>query len=430
MEDNMKKFALYLSILVLAFASGMFLENIFASDIFQADIEEKVQSSTDLSSTTKASVTNQTTEKSYTSKVNQKNIQQSVTDDSSTESTTDSTTKSLEQSTSSEYTKSTEKTKETKESTETKQIKDAKNKEATTKNSSTKKTQNENKVAKSKNQRTQTSKTSVTQKQNTAKQQAIQPAPKAELKALQTIELQVQSTSPASSSLLYRDLTPTLNHKQAVNHLYLQPNATIYQSPSTAAEVVAGFQKYRGYTAISRKSVENEMGIWYQIAFPDTTIGWVQEKQTKNRNQDYYFYTTGGPHPNLAMVENLSIEVSITKKRVYVKANNQVIYTMLCQTARDGYETPTGNYQVNDYRATSFWSTFGGADYAVGWKDGGLYLFHSVDKASNEGPYVKSQGLKLGVTQVGTSHGCIQLAIEDAKWFYQQLPVGTPVSVF
>lgn len=422
----MKKFALYLSILVLAFASGMFLENIFASDRFQADTEEKVQSSTDLSSTTKSSVTNQTTEKSHTSKISQKNTQQSVTDDSSTASSTDSTTKNLEQSTSSEHTKSTEKTKETKESTETKQIEEAKNKEAT-KNSSTKKTQNENKVAKSNNQRTQTS---VTQKQNTAKEQAIQPAPKAELKALQTIELQVQSSSLASSSLLYRDLTPTLNHKQAVNHLYLQPNATIYQSPSTAAEVVAGFQKYRGYTAISRKSVENEMGIWYQIAFPDTMIGWVQEKQTKNRNQDYYFYTTGGPHPNLAMVENLSIEVSIAKKRVYVKSNNQVIYTMLCQTARDGYETPTGNYQVNDYRATSFWSTFGGADYAVGWKDGGLYLFHSVDKASNEGPYVKSQGLKLGVTQVGTSHGCIQLAIEDAKWFYQQLPVGTPVSVF
>lgn len=427
----MKKFALYLSILVLAFGSGMFLENIFASDSFQADTDEKVQSSTDLSSTTKASVTTQTTEKSHTSnKVNQKNTQQSVTDESSTESTADSSTKNLEQSKSSAHTQSTEKTKETKEAAETKQIETTKNKE-TTKNSSTKKTQNENKVAKSNNQRTQTSRTSVTQNQSTdKKEQVIQPAPKAELKALQTIELQGQSTRSITSSLLYRDLTPTLEHNQTVNHLYLQTTATIYQSPSTAAKVVPTSQKYRGYTAISRKSVENEMGIWYQVAFPDTVIGWVQEKQTKNRNQDYYFYTTGGPHPNLAMVENLSIEVSIAKKRVYVKSNDQIIYTMLCQTAREGYETPTGNYQVNDYRATSFWSTYGGADYAVGWKDGGLYLFHSIDKASNEGPYAKSQGLKLGVTQVGTSHGCIQLAIEDAKWFYQQLPVGTPVSVF
>ena len=125
----------------------------------------------------------------------------------------------------------------------------------------------------------------------------------------------------------------------------------------------------------------------------------------------------------------LLCEVSIGQKRVYVKSGENIVYTMLCQTARNGYFTPTGSYSVNDYRANSFWSTFGGADYAVGWKDGGLYLFHSIDKESDKGPYAKSQGLMLGVTGSGVSHGCIQLSIPDAKWFYEQLPTGTPVSI-
>ena len=69
------------------------------------------------------------------------------------------------------------------------------------------------------------------------------------------------------------------------------------------------------------------------------------------------------------------------------------------------------------------------SQYAVGWKDGGLYLFHSVDKETDSGPYAKSQGLKLGVEGDGVSHGCIQLAIPDAKWFFEQLPTGTLVTI-
>ncbi|EOT40364.1 L,D-transpeptidase family protein [Enterococcus columbae] len=423
----MKKFALYLIILALAFGGGMFLENIFANDAFKADADKKAewtsasvkQSSIATTSSKESMTTKETTSSSSTaiaSKSKENRTEKSV--ESSSVSTSKKTTKDTISK--ARDTKSSQATKETKETKETKTS-------VSTTQSSTQTTKERTKTAQPVQK-----KQSQAQTTTSSMQPVIQVAPKAELKALQTIQLQSQNEhfTNSNAAFAFRDLTPTVNHEQKVNHLYLTTNAVIYQNPSTKALKVADGAKYRGFTAISRKSVENEMGIWYQVAFPDTVIGWVQAKQTQNRNQDYYFYTTGGPKPNLALVEDLAIEVSIAKKRVYVKSGDQIIYTMLCQTARAGYETPTGHYQVNDYRATSFWSTFGGADYAVGWKDGGLYLFHSIDKATNEGPYVQSQGLKLGVTRIGTSHGCIQLAIEDAKWFYQQLPVGTPVSVF
>ena len=203
----------------------------------------------------------------------------------------------------------------------------------------------------------------------------------------------------------------------------------IHLYPNSKSPVYTKYEQYLHYMAISRQTVKSQGKLWYQVAFPDEVLGWVSEDQIVMHNEDYYFYQTGGAQPNLSKVEQLNIEVSISQKRVFVKRGETTIYTMLCQTAREGYSTPTGNYVVNTYRANSFWSTFGGADYAVGWKDGGLYLFHSVDKETAKGPYAKSQGLKLGVTGSGVSHGCIQLAIPDAKWFFEQLPTGTPVSI-
>ena len=420
----MKKFALYLIILALAFGGGMFLENIFASDTFKADVDKKAEWTS--ASVKQSSIATTSSKESMTTKETTNSSSTAIASKSK-ENRTEKSVESSSVSTSQKTTKDTiSKAKDTKSSQSTKETKEKKTSVSATQ-SSTQATKERTKTAQPVQK-----KQSLAQTTTSSVQPVIQVAPKAELKALQTVQLQSQNESFTNihDAFAFRDLTPTVNHEQKVNHLYLTSTAVIYQNPSTKALKVADGAKYRGYTAVSRKSVENEMGIWYQVAFPDTVIGWVQEKQTQNRNQDYYFYTTGGPKPNLASVENLAIEVSIAKKRVYVKSGDQIIYTMLCQTARSGYETPTGHYQVNDYRATSFWSTFGGADYAVGWKDGGLYLFHSIDKATNEGPYVQSQGLKLGVTKIGTSHGCIQLAIEDAKWFYNQLPVGTPVSVF
>ena len=235
-------------------------------------------------------------------------------------------------------------------------------------------------------------------------------------------------SNPAMQNFRWRNLEPVVLVDEQTNHFLFQ-TGKIYLYPHKESLVYPKSEQFLHFMAISRQTVKSQGKLWYQVAFPDEVLGWICEDQIEMHNDDYYFYQTGGSQPNLAKVKDLNIEVSIGQKRVYVKSGENIVYTMLCQTARNGYFTPTGSYSVNDYRANSFWSTFGGADYAVGWKDGGLYLFHSIDKESDKGPYAKSQGLMLGVTGSGVSHGCIQLSIPDAKWFYEQLPTGTPVSI-
>lgn len=269
----------------------------------------------------------------------------------------------------------------------------------------------------------------VTEEKDSPKEESTQPPiqnPEAiSLREPFTVMKDFQTEKDAFT---WRNLEPAILVNEQVNHLLFR-EGDIYAYPNQQAQKLSNAKQFHSLMAVSRQTVKSAGKLWYQVAFPDEVLGWVCEDQVTLHNEDYYFYQTGGVQPDLAQVKNLNIEVSISKKRVYVKSGQQTVYTMLCQTARNGYLTPTGTYHVNEYRAKSFWSTFGGADYAVGWKDGGLYLFHSVDKETDSGPYAKSQGLKLGVEGDGVSHGCIQLAIPDAKWFFEQLPTGTLVTI-
>lgn len=52
------------------------------------------------------------------------------------------------------------------------------------------------------------------------------------------------------------------------------------------------------------------------------------------------------------------------------------------------------------------------------------YLFHSV--LYNEGTRVVQDG-RLGQH---LSHGCVRLAIENAKWIYDNIPCGTKVVIW
>ena len=56
----------------------------------------------------------------------------------------------------------------------------------------------------------------------------------------------------------------------------------------------------------------------------------------------------------------------------------------------------------------------------------GPYLFHSVPTGQNFGDYLEDEAMKLGQP---ASHGCVRLTVADAKWFYDQVPDGTPVTI-
>lgn len=175
------------------------------------------------------------------------------------------------------------------------------------------------------------------------------------------------------------------------------------------------------------------------------------------------------PYPRLTQVKNLWIRVSILDNRTYVMSGDTVIYTMYSSAgamhkknvSRETFgqhegqkkdrqtdqntdkqtdqrenqktdelvsDTPTGTFHVEQERGDHFYSDLSheGGNWWVSWKDHGIYLFHSVP-IDQQGNYEEDQARLLG--KKPASHGCIRLSVSDAKWLYEQLPVGTKVVI-
>lgn len=138
-----------------------------------------------------------------------------------------------------------------------------------------------------------------------------------------------------------------------------------------------------------------------------------------------YLTATGGEHPSLGEVEDLSIEVSLADQRVYVMSGDAAVYAMVCSTGLDD-STPSGTYYVQN-RGPEFYNASEGmgGNYWVSWSGSGSYLFHTVP-TDESGEYIVSEAEKLGQP---ASHGCIRLSIPDAQWLYDELPRGTVVRI-
>ncbi|EOI6522378.1 L,D-transpeptidase [Enterococcus faecalis] len=135
-------------------------------------------------------------------------------------------------------------------------------------------------------------------------------------------------------------------------------------------------------------------------------------------------------YPLIKDPTQLSVEVSIQKQRVFIKENGKTIYTMICSTgdSKAGNPTPTGDFVIEPERGDKFyWQE--DDDWAYNWvsfSGHGVYLFHSV-LMWNEKEVEEKEALRLGQE---ASHGCIRLPLPDSKWFFDNIPVGTPVKIY
>lgn len=139
---------------------------------------------------------------------------------------------------------------------------------------------------------------------------------------------------------------------------------------------------------------------------------------------------TGGAYPEIGPNDPIWIQVSKEKQRVYIMNGNNVIYTMVCSTGLDtspDTSTPEGTFYIQRERGTSFYNPNEGegAKYWVSWKNHGEFLFHSVATDKN-GNIIQSEAEKLGQK---ASHGCIRLAVSDAKWIYDNIQYNTKVVI-
>ena len=133
-------------------------------------------------------------------------------------------------------------------------------------------------------------------------------------------------------------------------------------------------------------------------------------------------------------INTLNIE-SLTSHLIYVSLADQITYvykgnmnnwdkikSFTCSTGINEEKTPTGIFDVRERGEWFFSDKF---------KQGGKYwsqitgdiLFHSL-------PFAQDKTTILDYTlKKPSSHGCIRLTVEDAKWIYSNIPKGSKVII-
>ena len=132
------------------------------------------------------------------------------------------------------------------------------------------------------------------------------------------------------------------------------------------------------------------------------------------------------------IVTQYRIRVSTDKQRVYVYEWNgsnfsNHIKTFKCSTGLNATPTPKGTFWATGPRTEWYYFKEFDCWARYAWTIDGGILFHSVIYSSKS-----ESSLRRGtVSQLGrkASHGCVRLAVEDAKWIFKNCPAGTPVIV-
>ena len=122
-----------------------------------------------------------------------------------------------------------------------------------------------------------------------------------------------------------------------------------------------------------------------------------------------------------------SIQVNLTTNTVTVFRGKVAVKAFACAAGLREGSTPVGNFQLKDKLR---WHELVGPSWGQ-WCSHitGDILFHTLPYYSNSDNYTM---LPEEYNQIGesSSHGCIRLAATDAKYLYDNCPVGTAVTIF
>ncbi len=148
----------------------------------------------------------------------------------------------------------------------------------------------------------------------------------------------------------------------------------------------------------------------------------VQEEINKETNE---YQQNGYQDVDFSNSEDFRIEVNLSLQRVFIYYKDSLIREMVASGGTEENPTPLGEYTTNEKIEYSFIPRFDmGAYYWVRFY--GAYLFHSVP-FDEEGNMILEEYEKLGNP---ASHGCIRLKMDEARWLYDNLPLGVRVLIY
>jgi len=155
------------------------------------------------------------------------------------------------------------------------------------------------------------------------------------------------------------------------------------------------------------------------------TLNWVAGVNTSTSSET----TSGESNQQETSIDysnpgNFRIDVNLTAQLVSVYYNDNLIKSLKCSGGTAENPTITGTFATTQKIYYAWVPKFNeGAYYWVRFY--GAYLFHSVpfDKSGN---MIAEEASKIGTP---ASHGCVRMALEDAKWFYETLPLGIKATI-
>jgi Uncharacterized protein conserved in bacteria len=129
---------------------------------------------------------------------------------------------------------------------------------------------------------------------------------------------------------------------------------------------------------------------------------------------------------NIESSTSYLINVNLENQKTYIYSgkpdNWKLLRTCPCSTGINSEETPVGSFSIKEK---------GDWFFSDKYEQGGKYwtqitgdiLFHSI-------PFAKDKTTVLDYTlNKPSSHGCIRLSIDDAKWIYTNIPKGSKVII-
>ena len=134
------------------------------------------------------------------------------------------------------------------------------------------------------------------------------------------------------------------------------------------------------------------------------------------------------------------ITIDLEQQRAYFYKGAKIVGTSVVSTGREGYDTPSGDFQITQKDLTHVSSIYG--DYV---DRSGQVAMENVDVTKDPRPrgtvfrgapmpyFLRIHGgigMHAGyLPGYPASHGCIRLPKEMAVHFFQNAPIGTPVAI-